>query len=159
MSNTLTAPQTDLGIQIATGIAMGTKVMTMEGELPVEFLCIGDRVLTRNGARKIRAITVMVANNSEVAIVSRDTLGQDRPSEDVILPVDQTVLIRDWRARALFDADQAMVSVGRLADGAYIRREKISDLRFFGLGFDGDEVVYAEGLELFCPVMPAQTSA
>lgn len=154
MASTLSATLQTTGTQIAAGIALGTKVMTMEGEMPVEYLGVGDRVLTRGGARKIRAITVMVADHSEVAIIARNTLGQDRPSEEVILPAAQPVLIRDWRAKALFDKETAMVAVGRLADGAYIRRETVSGLRFFALGFDGDEVVYADGLELVCAAVP-----
>ena len=150
MTLTTTAKIDSTGTQIAAGIAMGARVMTMQGEMPVEYLGIGDRVLTRGGARRIRAITVMVADNSEVVVVSSQSLGHDRPSEDITLPAAQPVLIRDWRAKAMFDQDQALVPVGRLADGAYIRRETVSGLRFFALGFDGDEVVYADGLELAC---------
>lgn len=150
MASTLSATLQTTGTQIAAGIALGTSVMTMEGEMPVEFLSVGDRVVTRNGARRIRAITVMVADHSEVAIIARDSLGQDRPSEEITLPAGQPVLIRDWRAKALFDMETAMVPVGRLADGTYIRRETVSGLRFFALGFDSDEVVYADGLELAC---------
>ncbi|MEC9104151.1 MAG: Hint domain-containing protein, partial [Pseudomonadota bacterium] len=34
--------------QVVAGIAAGTKVMTLDGEMPVEFLTAGDRVITRD---------------------------------------------------------------------------------------------------------------
>lgn len=38
-------------------IAVGTIVYTLDGALPVEFLSVGDRVVTRAGARALRRIS------------------------------------------------------------------------------------------------------
>ncbi|HHB80814.1 MAG TPA: hypothetical protein ENK83_03575 [Aliiroseovarius sp.] len=37
-------------------LALGTVVYTLDGALPVEYLNDGDRVITRSGARVVRAI-------------------------------------------------------------------------------------------------------
>jgi hypothetical protein len=60
------------------------------------------------------------------------------------------ILIRDWRAQALYGAPQALVAAGRLADGNLIKVETVAEARVFVLGFDHDVVIYAGGLEMAC---------
>ncbi len=38
------------------GLTAGTVVLTMDGAMPVEFLCSGDRIITRAGMRVLRRI-------------------------------------------------------------------------------------------------------
>ena len=131
-------------------MALGTAVMTLEGALPVEFLAPGDRILTRSGARTLREVEVTVMQNARVLRISQDTLGVDRPAEDMVVVPDQPIAIRDWRARALFGTAQAMVPAARLADGEYIRAEVLAEVRLFTLRFDAEVLIYAGGLELAC---------
>jgi len=41
-------------------LPLGTIIYTLEGALPVEYLCIGDRILTRAGMRILRDVTTSV---------------------------------------------------------------------------------------------------
>ena len=43
-------------VPLATGLALGTKVMTMTGVRPVEKLVEGDRIVTRTGASVLRRL-------------------------------------------------------------------------------------------------------
>ena len=147
MAHGMTATTTDL--RLTTGMAAGTSIMTLDGAIPVEFLIVGDRVLTRDGARTLRGIAVRVVDGCAVR-VGASTLAHDTPVEDVILAVGQPVLVRDWRAKALYGAAQALVPVERMADGQMIRRIKVAGLRMYTLTFDSVVVVYAGGLELAC---------
>ena len=140
-------PMTAVGLQ---AMQSGTSVLTLDGELPVEFLSVGDRILTRNGARRLRQIEVTVIQNARMVRISKDALGVGRPCGDVMLSADQQILIRDWRAKALYGSAQAMVPASRLADGEYIRSEIIREVRLYTLGFHDDAVIYAGGLELAC---------
>jgi len=128
----------------------GTPVLTLDGELPVEYLQPGDRILTRSGARRLKQIEVHVVRNARVVHISHGTLGVDRPSEDVTVSAAQAILIRDWRAKAMYGAAQAMIPAAKLADGEYIRAETVAEARFFTLGFEEAAVIYAGGLELAC---------
>lgn len=130
------------------GFALGTRVMTADGEIPVEFLTAGDRIITREGMRVLRAVTCTEASNITMIRVSCDSLGSGRPGEDVLLAPGQRVLLRDWRAKALFGQVQALVPIARLIDGQYISRCEVSAARLFALHFDTPQVIYAEGLEL-----------
>ena len=136
-------------------IAVGTPVLTLDGELPVEFLQPGDRILTRAGARRVKQVAVTLVRNARVVKISHDTLGVDRPSVDVTVSAGQQILIRDWRAKAMFGTAQAMIPAARLVDGEYIRAETVAEARFFTLSFDEDAVIYAGGLELACPALVA----
>ena len=136
-------------------IAVGTPVLTLDGELPVEFLQPGDRILTRAGARRVKQVAVTLVRNARVVKISHDTLGVDRPSVDITVSAGQQILIRDWRAKAMFGTAQAMIPAARLVDGEYIRAETVAEARFFTLSFDEDAVIYAGGLELACPALVA----
>jgi hypothetical protein len=131
----------------------GTPVLTLDGELPVEFLQPGDRVITRAGARRIKEVAVSVVQNARVVHISHGTLGVDSPAEDMTVSAAQEILIRDWRARAMFGKPAAMIPAARLADGEYIRAETVAEARFFSLSFEEDAVIYAGGLELSCPAL------
>jgi hypothetical protein len=135
------------------GIAAGTTVLTLDGELPVEFLSPGDRVITRDsGMAVLRDIRVRRVRCRAVAI-SAGSLGHTRPDEDMILPAAQRILVRDWRAEALFGATQALVPVARLADGQYIRDLGETEMVLHELLFDDVHVIYAGGMELDAPAV------
>ncbi len=132
------------------GLVAGTCVMTMDGELPVEYLTPGDRILTRAGLRLLSSIAVRVDQNVEMVRVGAGTLGHDRPGSETLLPLHQMLLIRDWRAQVLYGAPQALVAAGRLADGVHNRIEAVAEVRLFTLTFAQDVVIYAGGLEVAC---------
>lgn len=147
------AAQVSVGTVGLQAIVMGTPVLTLEGEMPVEFLQPGDRILTRAGMRRLSQITVTVVQNARVVLIAHDTLGVDRPLADLTVSAAQHILIRDWRARALTGRPQAMVAADRLVDGEFIRAQVLPEARFFSLTFAEDAVIYAGGLELACPAL------
>lgn len=130
------------------GISSGTKIMTLEGEMPVEFLSAGDRVITRDSGmavlKDVRARKVAC----EVVHITAGSLGHNRPEADIALPAGQEILIRDWRAEAIFGKKQAMVPAARLVDGEYVRAMGKGVMTVYELVFDNDHVVYAGGLEV-----------
>lgn len=137
------------------GIPHGTPVLTLDGELPVEFLSPGDRVITRNsGSARLLARRSFRCRRNAV-LIQAGSLGQMRPETDTVLPSCQNVLIRDWRARALFGQPQAMVAVGALADGEFIRDLGEMELQLHVLTFERDQIVYGGGLELLSRIESA----
>jgi hypothetical protein len=136
--------------RVTNGVLQGTKVLTLDGEIPVDFLEIGDRVLTCAGASVLKSIEISVVTNARMIRISASTLGQERPEEDVLVPATQMVLVRDWRAMAFAGSKQALVAASKLADGEFIRGEMLDVARIYTLGFEADSVIYAGGLELAC---------
>ena len=133
-----------------SGLMPGTLVLTEDGALPVETLTPGDRIITRNtGLVTLKAIEHDF-EICETVRIRAGSLGHDRPDADTIVPSRQKLLIRDWRARALYLSDQALVEARRLIDGEYIRLQPRGQHMVFRLSFDSPQVIYADGLELAC---------
>lgn len=154
------APDDGADQLLVAGMAAGTRIRTLDGELPVEYLVPGDRIVTRSGARRLVSVSVRQARALDIVRVRASTLGHDRPEADLLLGPGQPVMVRDWRAKVLYGADVVAVRAARLADGEYILREHHAAIRLFTLRFAEDEVVWAEGVELAClAVTSAQPAA
>lgn len=139
------------GASETIGFLAGTLVMTAEGELPAELLGPGDRVITRRGMAKVVAVELRSQKDALVIVVSPDTLGVGRPRAEIRLAPDQRVLVRDWRAMALWGVAEAAVPVAHLADGEFIRQERMALAHFVTLRLSREAVVMAGGLDLCCP--------
>lgn len=130
------------------GLAQGTAVMTLDGELPVQHIAPGDRIITRDSGmavlRDIRRKTVRVAGVK----IKAGSLGHTRPQDDMIVGPDTLVHIRDWRAKALFGADVATVKAKRLIDGEFVSAMEERKLTVYELVFDKQQIIYADGLEV-----------
>ncbi len=130
------------------GIAMGTIVLTLDGQIPVEHLNVGDRVITRDSGMAVLTAVHMREVTMSPYKISADRLGEGRPEADTYVAADQHILVRGLLAQALFKSDSAMVPVSRLADGEYIAECKEQTMRLYELEFDTAHVIYANGLEV-----------
>lgn len=130
------------------GIAAGTIVLTLDGEIPVEHLNAGDRVITRDTG----IATLVAVHMREITFtpykISADRLGDGRPVADTYVASEQHILVRGLLAQALYKTDSAMVPVAKLADGEYIAKCEGQTLRIYELEFDTAHVIYANGLEI-----------
>lgn len=131
------------------GVAAGTQIRSELGEVAVEQLAAGDRVLTRNdGLQVLRAIGVTIARDIEVVCLAPGALGRPPGARELVVPAQQQIILRDWRAKAIFGRDALPTPAGALAGEALVRRETLSELQLFQLHFDSPQVIWANGLEL-----------
>ncbi len=79
-------------------------------------------------------------------------LGDTRPDRDVLLPEDQHILVRDWRAHALFGTWQATVPVQALLGGKFVISEGLVTMTLHEICFDAQHVIFAGGLEIVTAV-------
>lgn len=130
------------------GFVAGTCILSQDGEIPVEFLSSGDRIITRD-AGFVQLDQISHSRQMVPAIrFAAGSLGHLRPEQDLILPHDQQVLIRDWRAKALFGTSQAMVRAADLIDDEFICDLGPRSMMLYQLHFSSPHVVYAGGLEV-----------
>lgn len=131
-----------------TGLLQGTTLLTLEGEMPVEYISVGDKLITRDSGiarvEHIQRTTRMVRTISLAA----GSLGHTRPERDVLLAGDQMCLIRDWRAQAMFSADRALVAARTLVDGEFIIDQGMQEQTLIQIFCDGPHILYADGLEI-----------
>ncbi len=142
-------------IASTTALNAGTPVLTLKGALPVEALRLGDKIITRDGARELKGLRQVAA--PRMVRVSASAIGVEQPEDDMVISADTRILVRDWRAKALKGCDQAVIEAAKLVDGEYIRFETSSPAAFYELQFDTHVVIYAGGLEL--AIAPALQTA
>ncbi len=130
------------------GLMHGATVLTLNGEIAVQDLCAGDKLITRDsGTALIRAIQRQIVYRRTVRVTA-GALSPARPEHDVMLLADQTVLLRDWRARAMYRKPQALAAAGALVDGRHIVDAGLQKLTVFQIYCDAPHIIYAQGLEL-----------
>lgn len=131
-----------------TGLLRGTTLLTLDGEMPVEVIGVGDKLITRDsGIARVMHIQRSTRMVHSIALAA-GSLGHTRPERDAVLAGDQMCLIRDWRAQAMFGADRALVAARALVDGEFIRDLGMQEQTLFQIFCDGPHVLYADGLEL-----------
>lgn len=143
-----TAPLEQDSPSSSVGLLAGTRVLARRGNCRVETLLPGEDIITRDqGLVTCQAIKHHVCNSHAIWFAP-GSLGDSRPVCDVILPADQPVLLRDWRAKALFDGSQTLVRAGTLVDGEFICNLGCQDMPLTILQFSQAHIFYAGGLEV-----------
>lgn len=136
------------------GIVHGTLVLTQRGEVGVQDLRPGDKVISRNaGLARLTGMLQRCVTLNMISVTA-GSLGHTRPEQDMCLPAGQQVLIRDWRADAMFGKPRALVPARDLVDGEFILDIGPCRERIYHLQFDCPQVIYAGGLELACGDWP-----
>lgn len=133
-----------------TALPPGTEILSLAGALPVEALYPGDRVITRDAGAQVltRIARHDVPTGLRFVSVRKDALG-GKPMRDLLLPANQRILLRDWRAQALFGTPCARVPLSRLVDGEFISWSDERPKALLSLHFRRTHLIYADGLELF----------
>ena len=136
----------------------GVMILTPTGEVAIEDLGIGDRVITRDhGVQRIRWIgaTTLPAgyvNRTSAmrpVLVRAGALGPDQPVRDMRLSRQHRILVRDWRADLLFGKPDGVLVpvVSLLNDSTIIEDRPTGPVTYIHMAFDTHEVVYADGIE------------
>lgn len=145
-------------VPLVVCFTLGTLILTPSGQIRIEDLEAGDRVVTRDhGVQRIRWIGATTLPGSYVAanphlrpiLIRKDALGKDQPERDLRVSRQHRILVRDWRAEMMFgDEDGVLTAAFTLINDSTIVEERpTAPVTYIHMAFDGHEVVYAEGLE------------
>ncbi|WP_238364659.1 Hint domain-containing protein [Mesobacterium pallidum] len=149
----LPVPRPDPGQTVGTGpcinaLLSGSCVYAQDGELPVDYLVPGDRLITRDaGMVTLRDIRMHLLQ-TECIRMRAGALGQRKSGQILRLLASQQVLVRDRRARLGFGRATAMVAARDLVDNQTILPEGRRLVRVYELDFGEPHVIYADGLEV-----------
>ena len=148
-NQTRLAPVADQDVAVL-GLAAGTMVLTLAGSVRVEDLKPGDRLITRSGARSLRALHIRPQHDAAMILIPAGALGPDLPAQNLELLPQQQILIRGRRRNATHAVDQTLVSADRLADANGTGSATITDQHLYMLELADAAVIYADGLQLAC---------
>jgi len=133
----------------------GTRITTLKGEVPVEELSTGDRVVTRdNGLQSLRRILrrdfdfgqLSVVPHLKPVLVTTGSLGKDLPERDMLLSPNLRLLVANDRLPFGAPEREQLVAVKQLTDGHTIRSCATLGVSYVHLGFIRHEVVLANGV-------------
>jgi Ca2+-binding RTX toxin-like protein len=132
----------------------GTLIATAEGAVPVEDLCVGALVLTRdNGLRPLRWIgrrdldADMLARQPDLVPVRirAGALGHGRPDRDMLVSPQHRLLVTGAGPERLFGAHEVLVAALHMVGRPGIDRAQPGPVSYLHLLFDRHEIVLSDG--------------
>lgn len=130
------------------GLLADSIILTLDGEKRVGDVGPGQRIITRDsGTSMVRSVTRRQVLCPTV-LIRAGSLGDTRPDRDATLPAGQGVLVRDWRARALFGVPHAVAPASYLVDEEFIRFLAPALVTLCEIEFDHPQILYVDGLEV-----------
>jgi hypothetical protein len=134
----------------------GTLIETDRGEIPVESLVVGDRVLTRDsGYRPVRWIGRRDLTSDDLyrlqelvpVRISRGAMGPDMPSRNMMVSPRHRVLMAGHRAELVSGETEALASALHLVGMPGVTRAKdVTGVSYIHFMFDQHEIVRSDGL-------------
>lgn len=124
----------------------GTRIKTLAGEVAVEELARGDRVLTLdNGYQPIRWIgSTKRAAQGHLAPV-RIKAGVLGNGCDLLVSPQHRLLLRGLQAEMMFGEEEVLVPAKSLLNDQTVLRQEGGEVEYFHILFDRHEIIFAEG--------------
>ncbi|MBD3803670.1 MAG: Hint domain-containing protein [Thioclava sp.] len=134
----------------------GTRVATLHGEIAVEDLCLGDRVLTRdNGYQPIRWIGRRSLTRAELderpefcpVRIAPGALGSNQPEREMRVSPQHRVLLSGVRAELISGEPEALAAARHLEGLPGIEVDRAAEeVTYIHIMFDMHEIVFSDGL-------------
>ncbi len=132
----------------------GTKIATPKGEIAVEDLKVGDRVITRdNGIQKIRWVGARDMSGAELeravhlkpVLIRQGALGNDLPERDMMVSPNHRVLVANDKTALYFEEREVLVAAKHLIGMEGIDIVEVSHTTYIHVMFDQHEVILSDG--------------
>lgn len=145
----------DLAGAVIPCFTRGTVIKTLNGEVPIENLKVGDMVLTMDqGYQPLRWIGSRRVDASELAAnpklypvqIPKGAMGCHLPERDLLVSRQHRMLVRSPIAQRMFDTQEVLIAAIKLCAMPSIHEDTtVSEVEYFHMLFDDHQVVYANG--------------
>lgn len=132
----------------------GTLIATPRGEVPVESLRIGDRIITRdNGMQEIRWMgrrdlawgDLTAAPHLKPVLVRQGSLGNGLPERDMMVSPNHRLLVANDRTALYFDEHEVLVAAKHLLSSQGVHSVDAAGVSYIHFMCDRHEVVLSNG--------------
>jgi len=132
----------------------GTRIATPRGELCVEDLEVGDRIITRdNGIQEIRWMGVRALDGHELenlshlrpVLIKKGALGNGLPERDMKVSPNHRMLVANEKAAFYFEEREVLVPAKHLVGLPGVELAEVNDVTYIHFMFDQHEVVLSDG--------------
>lgn len=132
----------------------GALIATPRGEVLVESLRAGDKVVTRdNGIQVIRRVGERALSGQELRLYShlqpifikRGALGNGLPEQDMMVSPNHRMLVSSDRTQLYFDEHEVLVAAKHLVGSQGVHAVEAISVTYLHFMFDRNEVVLANG--------------
>ena len=132
----------------------GTKIATPRGEVRVEALEVGDRVITRDngiqtirwvGAREMTGAEFEKAAHLKPVLIRKGALGNALPERDMMVSPNHRVLVANEKTALYFEEREVLVAAKHLTGMEGIDVVEVSGTTYIHVMFDRHEVILSDG--------------
>lgn len=140
--------------QVIACFTPGTLILTERGEVPVEKLGPGDRVMTRDhglqpirwaGRRDLSQIDLLVRPEFLPVRIAKGALGAGLPERDMAVSPQHRMLVAGHRTELLFGVGEVLVAALHMVGLPGIDRSVVAGVSYIHLMFDQHEIILADG--------------
>ncbi|WP_299605848.1 Hint domain-containing protein [uncultured Tateyamaria sp.] len=140
--------------QIIICFTPGTRIATPKGEIAVERLKTGDKVITRdNGAQTLRWVGRRDLTPDEMrmnaafqpVLIRAGALGKELPERDMLVSPQHRMLVKSDLAEMMFQEREVLIAAKHLTGLDGVDQVETGAVSYLHLMFDQHEVVLAEG--------------
>ncbi|MEP3391334.1 MAG: cadherin-like domain-containing protein [Litoreibacter sp.] len=133
----------------------GTSIATVRGEILVEDLMVGDKIITRdNGIQEIRWIGAKRMDGRELqnnphlqpVLIQKGSLGNGLPERDMLVSPNHRMLVNNDRVALYFEENEVLVSAKHLVNPSQgVQTIASMGTTYIHFMFDNHEVVLSNG--------------
>ncbi|MBK0328302.1 Hint domain-containing protein [Rhodobacteraceae bacterium F11138] len=134
--------------------APGTRIATAAGDVAVEDLSPGDKVITRDnglqpvrwaGRRDLDAAELIASPRLRPVLIRAGSLGPNMPERDLLVSPNHRMLLTGSEAHLLFEEPEVLVPAKHLTGLDGVQRVCPDGVSYIHVMFDAHEVIRADG--------------
>ncbi|PSL17899.1 Ca2+-binding RTX toxin-like protein [Shimia abyssi] len=132
----------------------GTRILTPMGEVPVEQLQPGDKVVTRDnglqelrwtGSKRLSGKELMARPQLRPILIKQGALGPNQPERDMMVSPSHRMLLVSQQAELLFDEREVLVAAKHLTHLDGVQQIDTVGVDYIHIMCESHEVVLADG--------------
>lgn len=140
------SPQSSTKDLVSIGLARGSMIATLQGEIPIECLKVGDKVITRDiGGLRVRWIGARSVSATGLHAPIKIKAGTFKNHRDLLVAPNHCLLVSDARADLYFGESTVFLPAKYLVNGKSICRIEGGTVEYWQIAFATHQVIYSNG--------------